>query len=408
MDNQTEWQHVVVLGAAGKMGSGIALLLLQEMALRESGILTLLDTNAQGFEELRKYLRSHLVRYAERAGLSIAKEEFADNALKRVRFVTSIEECRGAKMVFEAIIEDLDVKTRVLHEVDRQTEGQAYFFTNTSSIPICILQQKSGIIGRLIGFHFYNPPAVQKLLEIIVPEVIDGRLKLLAEDIGRRLGKTIVYSNDVAGFIGNGHFIREIVEACRTVKELELELSKTEAICAVNRVTQEFLLRPMGIFQLIDYVGIDVCHHIAVIMTKYLPGQNFIDPLIEGMLKKTIAGGQRPDGSQKDGFFQYEGGHPISVYNALKNAYVPYDDGGRLGALPQGYVPWKELSRDPDRKEKIDQYFANLKKQKTLGAILARDFLRKSSEISKGLVDHEVARSLEDVNTVLKTGFFHL
>ncbi|MEI8364797.1 MAG: 3-hydroxyacyl-CoA dehydrogenase family protein [Parachlamydiaceae bacterium] len=408
MNTQAEWQQVVVLGAVGKMGSGIALLLLQEMAMMENAVLTLLDTNPHGFEGLKKYLREHLGRYADRIHISESKEEFVERALKQVRFVTSVEECHGSTIIFEAIIEDIGVKARVLQDMDKQTEGKAFFFSNTSSIPICVLQQKSRLAGRLIGFHFYNPPAVQKLVEIIVPEVIDARLIDLASAIGRRLQKVVVFSNDVAGFIGNGHFIREIIEADQCVGELQSKMTPLEALCTVNRVTQEFLLRPMGIFQLVDYVGIDVCHHIATIMTKYLPGMVFISPMIEEMLRQGIKGGQNPDGSQKNGFFHYKEGRPVSVYDAKKQTYEPYSDGGQLQGLLEECIPWKLLSKDPDKDLKIKDYFSHLRKQQTVGATLAESFLKKSKEIAQGLVKHEVARSLADVDTVLKTGFFHL
>ena len=65
----------------------------------------------------------------------------------------------------------------------------------------------------------------------------------------------VVPSNDVAGFIGNGHFMRDILYATREVEKLQKEFGFVEAIYAMNRISQDYLIRPMGIFQLIDYVG---------------------------------------------------------------------------------------------------------------------------------------------------------
>ena len=421
METQELWKHVVVLGAAGKMGRGISLLLLTEIARVKNAVLTLMDANVQAFDGLRKYLREHLRRHAERNinELRIQYSDrddlidnsdiihtFVEEAMDRVRCVTSPEECRGARMVFEAIIEDIVLKARVLSEVDKH--ARAYYFTNTSSIPIHILQQKSGLVGRLIGFHFYNPPPVQKLVEVIVPEKIEPGLKDLAVEVGARLNKTLVFSNDVAGFIGNGHLIREIMEACCLVRELQKTLSPVEALCTVNKMTQEFLIRPMGIFQLLDYVGIDVCQLIAKIMTEYLPGNTFFDPLIQEMVRENIKAGQYADGSQKDGFFHYEHGRIEGVYDSMTKSYVPYDPAVKLGALPPGHLSWKVLSRDKDKKKKIEVYFNQLWEQQTLGSELARTFLENSLAIAKGLVKEGVAHSLADVDTILEQGFFHL
>ena len=414
----------MVLGAAGKMGSGISLLLLQEMADMPGTCLTLLDSNIKGFEPLRKYLRDHLKKNAERSINQLrekyaAREDLVNNAdiieahveqaMDRVRCVTSPEECPGAKLIFEAIVEDVDAKVEIFKKIDACTGHTAYYFTNTSSIPLHVLQEKSHLKGRLIGFHFYNPPPVQKLLEVVVPEKIDPKLRECAINIAERLKKTIVISKDVAGFIGNGYFIREIVDACQKVRDLSQTMPQTEALATVNRVTQDFLLRPMGIFQLLDYVGIDVCQRIGKIMTTYLPRPHasFIDPLIDAMVAAGAIGGQNPDGSQKPGFFCYEKGQPAAIYDLNQRDYVAIPD-NKLGGMPKGYVPWKVLSKDPKRQDKIAAYFNSLWQTQSLGAELSQVFLKQSQTIAHGLVKDGIARSIADVNTVLQQGFFHL
>lgn len=430
MERQWRWHHAAVLGAVGKMGSGIALLLLQEIAFSPKAVLTLLDVNSDGFSELREYLRSHLTRFAERNIKSLRKlyadradlidnsemiEEFVVHSLDRVRCVTSLEECRGAELIFEAIIEDIEIKSDVFRRVAQYADSQAFYFTNTSSIPIGTLVKNSNLNGRLIGFHFYNPPSVQKLLELIIPEGCNQELQSTALEIAKRLNKSTVISKDVAGFIGNGHFIREIVGACKHVRTLRSTLPSTEALYAVNRISQEFLLRPMGIFQLVDYVGIDVCQHIGSIMSQFLAPQVFTDGILETMLKAGIKGGQHPEGSQKPGFFQYENGRPVAIYDIQHKSYVPckgetweanFDD--KIGIAPEGCISWKKLSKDNDRKDKIAQYFRHLWRERSLGAELAQVFLSESRAIAYGLVEDGVARSITDVDTVLQLGFYHL
>lgn len=416
-------KHVVVLGAAGKMGSGIALLLLQKMASMKDSVLTLLDANPKGFTSLKKYLREHLQRYAERNINHLRKlyqnvaglidngdmiQAFVEDGMDRIRFVTSIEECHGAQMIFEAIIENEDVKSDVLSRLDAIADDEAIYFSNTSSIPIHVLEEKTGIKGRMIGFHFYNPPAVQKLLELIIPEGAKEEAIESALEIGRLLNKTLIYSQDIAGFIGNGHFIREASEACAQVERLKDEMALTEAVCTVNTVMQDFLVRPMGLFQLIDYVGIDVVQHIMNIMGKYLPGQVFNASLIDAMVSRGVKGGQNGDGSQREGFFSYEKGKPVKVYDLEKRQYVPYKASEEYRELPKGQETWKALSTDKERKKKLACYFAGLLNAKTKGAKLAMHFLENSRSIADKLVEDKVARSIEDIDTVLKDGFFHL
>lgn len=421
MTDNFNWQNTAILGAAGKMGRGISLLILQEIADVDSAHLTLQDCNIQAFDSLRQYLRDHLTKVAERNINHLRRKyaqrvdlvdngemirEYVMQAMDRVRCVEALEECHGANLVFEAIVEDVAVKAEVFSKLDAYAGPEAYYFSNTSSIPLSVLQQKSNLGRRLIGFHFYNPPSVQKLLEIIVPEHIDPLLREKAVQLAKKLKKTIVFSKDVAGFIGNGHFIREIVEACKKVRELSKEMAWSEAIVAVNRLTQEFLLRPMGIFQLIDYVGIDVCQRIAKIMTDYLHIP-LSDPLIDNMVSNGILGGQNPDGSQKPGFLSYQKGQPISVYDLKERRYGPYQE-SLLGSLPASYIPWKNLSKDPNRQEKIEAYFLALGQEKTVGAKLGREFLKNSLMIAEGLVKDGVAKSIGDVDTVLQQGFYHL
>jgi len=376
-------KNVAVLGAAGKMGSGIALLLLQELAKVDGAVLTLLETEEKRFDGLKTYLYDHLKKYAP-------NEAFVRTAMEKIRYVTSPQECAQSKLIFEAVVEDVNLKADLFRRIDNHATADTYYFTNTSSIPISVLQEKSHLEGRLIGFHFYNPPAVQKLLEIIIPEKCSQELQLQAMEIARRLKKTVVISHDIAGFIGNGYFIREIKNACDHVRKLSASMPYFQAISTVNSITQNLLLRPMGIFQLIDYVGIDVCWHISQIMTTYL-FTNFTDPLIKEMWKR------------KENFFRYEKGKPIAVYDAGSQCYVDY-----LPASTAYALPWKELSKDPDRQKKIVLYLEQLDRDHSQEAELAKTLLAESDFIIQGLVKDRVADSVKDVQTVLQNGFFHL
>jgi 3-hydroxyacyl-CoA dehydrogenase len=430
--------RISVLGAAGKMGSGIALLLLQEMARVEaentgtvgkSSRLVLIDSNETALDSLPEFFRTHLTKYAERNINALRRyfeenpklvsnremiEYFVNGALNPVRLETQVESAKQSKLIFEAVVEDEEVKSKVFAKLADLVSPETYFFTNTSSIPIHILSKKGHLQNRLIGFHFYNPPYVQKLLEVIVPSECNPQLISLAKELAVRLKKTIVFSNDVAGFIGNGHFIREIIYACEKVHELLITHTIPQAIYVVNKVTQDFLIRPMGIFQLMDYVGIDVCQKICQTMSAYLPNELFKSPLIDVMIESDVLGGQFPDGSQKNGYFQYDKGKRIGIYSPNERLYSPFEDfetaacDKELGDFPKGHASWKHFQRDPDSDNKIQEYLQNLKSKNSPGAELAQKFLIKSAEIAQQLVNEGVTKTVADVDTVLKNGFFHL
>lgn len=406
---------VAIIGAAGKMGRGIALLLLQEMTIDSIGSsdyrLYLIDSNENAFNDLKAYLKTHLIKYAEKNinfvrslydqnPLIISNEDvikaFVEQGMNLLYFTTAIQEAKDAHLIFEAIIEDIPVKVNLFTSLAKLCQHNTLFLSNTSSIPITLLEEKSGLKGQLIGFHFYNPPHIQRLVEVIYPKHATEEQKKLAAELGKRLKKVLVESKDVAGFIGNGHFIREAAFAAQKVDELAKTMAQTDAIYLVNQVTQDYLLRPMGIFQLLDYVGIDVAKKIGDIMKVKIP-------LIDQMIRAGILGGQFPDGSQKDGFFKYKKNAPTEIYDLKSNSYIP---------LPQislkQDVNWKQLVHDAHKKEKLKLYFQNLQKQTSKESELAKAFLHHSKQIGQQLVQEGICHTEQDLNLVLENGFYHL
>jgi 3-hydroxyacyl-CoA dehydrogenase len=187
------------------------------------------------------------------------------------------------------------------------------------------------------------------------------------------------------------------------------------ALYKMNRVSQEWLLRPMGIFQLIDYVGVDVTQMILGVMNTYLSGQDLQSDLIDDLVRKGVLGGQHHDGSQKDGILKYAKGRPVAVYEPARGEYVDFASSGLaeradkdLGPLPDGYRPWKALLMDRAKDKVLASHFAALRSSETEGARLAMTYLKASKAIGDRLVADGVASGPEDVNGVLTNGFYHL
>lgn len=423
-------ENVTVVGAAGKMGRGIALLLLQECAVTAAKrkvpfVLKLIDTSDDLLATLPSYLYSNLKKYSER-NIVLLRQLYADNAslvsnseildaflsgaMQSIRYGVSLDEAKGSRLVFEAIVEDIPTKVDVFKKIKSVVGDDCFFFTNTSSIPIHLLSSEALLHHRLIGFHFYNPPAIQKLIEIIPPAKMDPDLLAMATSLAGRLNKTVVLSADVAGFIGNGHFIPELHYACTVAAALAKERPLHEALYIVNTLTHDLLIRPMGIFQLADYVGLDVCRHIAGIMDPTL-----IHPILTTMLDQGITGGQYPDGSQRPGFFEYSSNHLAAVYDVKTKAMLSFADGewvercrAFIGPYPEGHASWKQLQKATDLPPLFRKYFFHLFLSETHGCRLAKEYLLHSKALAQALVDKGIAHNLHDVGTVLKLGFYHL
>ena len=424
MDIDRYLHEVAVIGAAGKMGSGIALLLAELMAqmstegtLPVAARLRLVDTRPQGLEQLRTYLETQMQRRAQRRGANdTAARRGVEQAFSFIQFTTEQAAVAEATILFEAVPESEDLKSNTLRALRETCSDETLFLSNTSSIPIWRLDEAAGLDGRLIGFHFYNPPAVQRLLELIPATTTRPLLVQLAQELARRLGKTLVPSRDVAGFVGNGHFVREGLHAAAWVEQLTNEFDEAGAIYAVNRVSEEGLLRPMGIFQVIDYAGVDIFTSIMDVMERYIDGESFASPLLRRLSAAGVRGGQHGDGTQKDGIFQYDGRRRVGVYDAATGGYRALDDGRlpavdvSLGELAGAGCTWREIrERDASERQRlIGEHASVVSNSAHRGAVMAREFAAASRDIARKLVADGIATSAEDVNTVVVQGFHHL
>jgi len=430
-------QHVTVLGAAGKMGSGILLLTAVEVAdlmllpenKGKSFVVNTMDLSNDALAGVMRYLRVQVRKLAEKKTVRL-RELYKDNkqliengdiidqyvfdVMNVVRPVTTIDSAYQSTLIFEAVSENADLKIKLFKQIDTNNANEPLYFTNTSSVPIHHLEENANLKGRILGFHFYNPPAVQKLVELIVTDHTESETEAFAREYAKKLRKKIVPSNDFAGFIGNGHFMRDglygIHEAERLMKEDGFTFP--EAVYTIDKISREFLIRPMGIFQLVDYVGLDVCSFIMQVMNPYLSNEDLHSQLLDKMNELGVKGGQFSDGSQKDGFLQYEKGRPVGAYDLAAKEYVLFSDiqekcDRKIGPAPGSLKPWKLVNFDKEKGDLLNTYFAELNQSDSFGANLAKNYHLNSKKIGLKLVETGVAKSEDDVNMVLLTGFYH-
>ncbi|MDG1901748.1 MAG: 3-hydroxyacyl-CoA dehydrogenase family protein [Bacteroidales bacterium] len=430
-------QNVSVIGAAGKMGSGILLLTALEMTdlsllpenKEKTFVLNAIDVSPEGLSGLMKYLREQVRKTAEKKIVWLRKmyatrddlvenydiiNEYIFDALNIVRPVSTISAAYASNIIFEAVSENRALKVKLLSDIDNHNSNNPWYFTNTSSVPIGLIEDEANLKGRIIGFHFYNPPAVQRLVELIKTDNTLVEVVEFSHLYAKKLRKIIVPSNDFAGFIGNGHFMRDALHGMNEAQTLAAEknIPLYMAIYIINKVTQDYLVRPMGIFQLIDYVGIDVVQFILGVMNPFFKDENLHSELLDKMMLQGTKGGQMSSGAQKDGFLKYKGGRVTSVWDIHKQEYVDIDKfqeecNEMMGNMPDSAVDWKSIIKNKNKDKLLSGFFNDLKSSENLGAKTAINYGKKSMEIANKLVTDEVAQEVNHVNTVMLTGFFH-
>ncbi len=437
MTYEERLQDVSVLGAAGKMGSGILLLTAVEMAdisllpenKGKSFVLNAIDVSPDGLSGLMKYLRSQIRKIAEKKTVWLRSvyadrddlienydiiDEYIFDVMNIVRPVTTMAAAYKSNIIFEAVSENRTLKVKLLSDIDKHNKIKPWYFTNTSSVPIGLIEKEANITGRVIGFHFYNPPAVQRLVELIKTDNTNKEVIEFAHTYAKKLRKIIVPSNDFAGFIGNGHFMRDALHGIKEAEALASakDIPLYKAIYMINKITQDYLVRPMGIFQLVDYVGVDVVQFILNVMNPFVDDEELHSDLLDKMMLQDVKGGQKSSGAQKDGFLKYKGTRITSVWDIHKQTYVDIDKfkdecDDILGELPNTAVAWKSIQRNKKKDDLLTAFFNDLKASDTLGAITAVSYGRRSKKIGEKLVSDNVAKEIDHVNTVMLTGFFH-
>lgn len=270
------FQRAVVLGA-GTMGAAIA------AHLANAGLQVLLldlapqglspDEAAAGKTLADPEVRDRIPRLGlQRAIAARPASFFTRDTADRVRignFEDNLDEVGRADWVIEAVVEDLEVKRRLLGRVQAALDDHAVVSSNTSGIPIAAIAQNLSpeFRRRFLGTHFFNPPRYLPLLETIpLPDTDPAVLAAVEEFGGRRLGKTVVRANDTPNFIANrlgsvaGAFV------------LDFALERGYSVEEVDAITGPALGRPKtATFRLLDWVGLDVASTVRRNLARALP-----------------------------------------------------------------------------------------------------------------------------------------
>jgi 3-hydroxybutyryl-CoA dehydrogenase len=176
----------------------------------------------------------------------------ADAALARVRTSTSLDDLAQVDLVVEAVVEDLAVKRALFAELDRVCRPGAVLATTTSSLPVVECAAATTRPADVVGLHFFNPAPVMRLVEVVSTVSTADDVVATAVDLCRRLGKHPVTCTDRAGFIVNALLFPYLNDA---VKMLEAHYATADDIDTAMKTGCGY---PMGPFELLDVVGLDV------------------------------------------------------------------------------------------------------------------------------------------------------
>ena len=256
--------RVVVVGG-GTMGNGIA------QVVAQSGLeVTVVDIDDDALERARTRIDKSLARFVKSERLS---QEDAEATRSRIAMSTDLgAAAEAADHAIETVIEDLDVKRDVLKRLDAACRDDVIFASNTSQFPISALAAATSRPDRVIGSHWFNPPPMMDLIEVIrgvatSDETLEATLAL-AERYGKR---TVVCQKDTPGFITSRLIVTLALEAMRIVEEGIADPDDVDLACvkAFNHA--------MGPIDTMDYSGLDTTLRVADNM-RHTYGERFLAP----------------------------------------------------------------------------------------------------------------------------------
>jgi enoyl-CoA hydratase/3-hydroxyacyl-CoA dehydrogenase len=294
-------KKAVVVGA-GSMGHGIT----QIFAMANYNV-AMVDVSDELLQKGMEKIKWSLDKIVEKRRI---RREDADAAISRIMATTSYEKAgENADFAIEAAPEKMDLKKTIFAKLDATTPPRAILVSNTSTLSITEMGRATKRPDKVAGMHFFNPPQIMQLVEIIKgDETAEQTLNLVA-DVTKKLGKTaVVVKKDVRGFIVNRILGSVFNEAFWTLHRGE---ATKEGIDASVKYTGGF---PMGWFELADYVGLDIGYEVGEVLynaygDRFKPCPEVIEPLIK----------ERKFGQKSGiGFYDWTKGRPRIPFNLLE------------------------------------------------------------------------------------------
>jgi enoyl-CoA hydratase/3-hydroxyacyl-CoA dehydrogenase len=286
-------QNITVLGS-GVMGHGIA-----QVSATAGYNVVLRDIEQSFLDKAMDKIKWSLDKLVAKE--KISKEE-GDNIFSRITPIVDLKEAvKEAELVIEVVPEIMELKKKVYAELDQVAKPEVIFASNTSTLPITEIANTTSRPDKFIGIHFFNPPQLMKLVEVIPGEKTSESVIQLTKDYVQSVNKqAVLCRKDVPGFIINRLFIPMVHEACYSKDRTGASLEEIDSAVKFN------LGFPMGIFELADFTGMDVIHKATSEMHLRDKKVIFPHPLVEKMFDDKKLGQKSGEGFYKYSDDKYE------------------------------------------------------------------------------------------------------
>ena len=327
-------KKVTVLGS-GIMGHGIA-----QVSAMAGYHVSLRDVEQSFLDKAMEKIRWSLGKLVEKQKIT---EQESRTILSRISATVSLKDAlSGSDLLIEAVPEDMNLKKKVYAEVESLADKNTIFASNTSTLPITEMASLTARPTRFIGVHFFNPPQLMPLVEVIPGEKTDAQITDFAMHFVNSLGKEpVLCKKDVAGFIVNRVFIPLVHEAAYCIDRDGVSM---EVIDSAVKFRMAF---PMGIFELADYTGLDVVYKASYEMHSRDAKVIRTHPRIKQLFDEKKLG-------QKTGagFYQYSGDNynRVNLSEELSRKWDPIP----LVAVAANNAAWL-LSNNVCSKEELEK-----------------------------------------------------
>ena len=286
-------KNITVLGS-GVMGHGIA-----QVSATAGYNVVLRDIKQEFLDKAMEKIKWSLDKLVSKE--KISKEE-GDAIFGRITPIVDLNDAvKNAELVIEVVPEIMDLKKSVYAELDKAAGPDVIFASNTSTLPITEIANTTSRPEKFIGIHFFNPPQLMKLVEVIPGEKTAQEITDLTQDYVKSVNKqAVLCRKDVPGFIINRLFIPMVHEACFVKDRTGASLEEIDSAVKFK------LGFPMGIFELADFTGMDVIHKATTEM--HLRDKKVINPhaLVEKMFDEKKLGQKSGEGYYKYSDDKYE------------------------------------------------------------------------------------------------------
>ena len=281
--------QITVLGS-GIMGHGIA----QISAMAGYNVI-LRDIEQAFLDKAMDKIKWSINKLVEKQKISQSE---AEKIINRIHPVVDLEQSlKNSNLIIEAVPEDLNLKKRVYEEIEKFATDDMIFASNTSTLPISEISAFTSRPDKFIGLHFFNPPQLMPLVEIIPGSKTEQQVTDLAINLVKEVKKTpILCKKDVPGFIVNRIFIPLVHEAAYCLDR------SGASMVEVDSASKYKMALPMGIFELADYTGMDVIHKATSEMYSRDKKVIFPHPKIQQLYENKELGQKTGKG-----FYQYQG-----------------------------------------------------------------------------------------------------